>query len=197
MEGRHRFLRVAVYAAQLYGDSSKLLVSDQPLGELDLVETTGGSPVPPPPAERVLPPGTPVRIDRVEFPTGWVIARRVVMSPRYHPWAFLEVASEKRPLVAVISQTAATFEDVRTDLDRLLTTDDPSRLFAALPQDQRDAIMRKEPAEGMNTRAVEMAWGVPEKKRIDRPAGAEEWAWPGGKRHAFFQDEKLVRWQPR
>jgi hypothetical protein len=40
-----------------------------------------------------------------------------------------------------------------------------------------------------------MAWGLPEKRRIDRPAATEEWSWPGGKRRAFFQDEKLVRWE--
>ena len=47
----------------------------------------------------------------------------------------------------------------------------------------------------MSPRALEMAWGFPERKRIDRPAATEEWTWPGGKRKAFLQDERLVRWQ--
>jgi len=68
-------------------------------------------------------------------------------------------------------------------------------VFAALPQDQRDAIGRKELIEGMGLRAVEMAWGLPERRRIDRPASTEEWTWPDGKRKAFFQDERLVRWE--
>jgi hypothetical protein len=46
----------------------------------------------------------------------------------------------------------------------------------------------------MSTRAVELAWGLPERKRIDRPAGSEEWTWPAEKRRASFQDERLVRW---
>ncbi len=197
LDGRRRYLRVAAYVAPLFGDRAKLLVSDQPLGELDLVETGDGTPIAPPPAERILPPGTPVRISQVEFPTAWLIARRVVMTPRYHPWAFLEVEGDRRPYVVVLSQTAASADDVRLELDRLLTADDPSSSLAALPQDQRDAILRKEPVEGMGARALEMTWGTPEKKRIDRPAASEEWTWPGGKRRAFFQDEKLVRWEPR
>jgi hypothetical protein len=197
IEGRTRYLRVAAYAAPFFGDRTKLLLSDQPLGELDLVETGDGTPIAPPPAERVLRPGTAVRISQVEFPTAWLIARRVVMTPRYHPWALLSVEGDARPYVVVLSQTAASVDDVRLELDRLLTSDDPSSAFAALPQDQRDAIARKELVEGMGVRAVEMAWGTPEKKKIDRPAATEEWTWPGGKRRAFFQDEKLARWDPR
>ena len=77
----------------------------------------------------------------------------------------------------------------------MLTPDDPSRALAALPQEQRDAIGRRELVEGMGTRAVEMAWGVPEKIRLDRPAATAEWSWPAGKRRAWFQDEKLLRWE--
>ena len=84
---------------------------------------------------------------------------------------------------------------MRAEVDRILSTDDPASLFAALPQEQREAIAKKELVEGMSPRAVEMAWGLPERKRIDRPAATEEWTWPGGKRKAFLQDERLVRWQ--
>jgi hypothetical protein len=195
LSGQARWLRVAAYAAPFWGDRAKVLVTDLPPEELDLVETTGGKPVPPPPAERILPPGTALRIRGVEFPTGWVIAQRVVMTPRYHPWVLLEVPGDSRPHVLVLSQTAVSADEVRAEVDRLLTTDDPSSLLAALPQEQRDAIGRKELVEGMPPRAIEMAWGLPERRRIDRPAATEEWIWPGGKRKAFLQDERLQRWE--
>ena len=195
LEGKPRWLRVAVYVAPFWEDRSKLLLSDAPLADLDLVERPDGTPLPPPPAERILVPGTPLRLVEVEFPTGWIIAKRVVVSPRYHPWALLEQAGEKRTPVLVLSQTDVSLDDVKTELDRILATDDPSSLFAALPAEQRDAISRKELVEGMSPRAVEMAWGFPERRRIDRPAATEEWIWPGGKRKAFFQDERLQRWE--
>lgn len=195
LTGEQRWLRAAVYVAPLWGDHAKLLLSDQPLSELELVLSAGGEIVPPPPAERIVAPGTPVRILDVEFPTGWTIAKRVVMSPRYHPWVLLEVPGDARPHVIVLSQTAASFEDVRAELDRILTKDNPSSLLKSLPEEQRAAVMKKQLVEGMGARTVEMAWGLPERKKIDRPAGTEEWTWPAGKRRAFFQDDRLVRWE--
>ncbi len=195
LTAEQRWLRVAAYAAPLWGDTSKVLLSDQPLDELDLVETAGGAPVPPPTAERIVPPGTAVRISDVEFPTGWIIARRVVMSPRYHPWVLVEVPGDARPYVVVLSQTVASYDDVRGELDRILTKDDPSSALAALPEEQRAAVLKKTLVEGMSPRGVELSWGLPERKKIDRPASTEEWSWPGGKRRAFFQEDRLVRWE--
>jgi hypothetical protein len=195
LTGQQRWLRVATYAGPLWGDRSRVFITDAPPGELDLVETTGGTPVAPPPAERVLAPGTTVRIREIQFPTGWTIARRVVMTPRYHPWVLLDVPGDARAHVVVLSQTAASFEQVRVELDRILSSDDPSSAFAALPKEHRDAILKKELVEGMSPRAVEMAWGLPERKRIDRPTNREEWMWPGGKRKVSLQDERLVRWE--
>jgi hypothetical protein len=195
LAGQRRWLRVAAYAGPLWGDRSKLLVSDVPPADLDLVQSAGGTPIAPPAPERILGPGTAVRIREIEFPTGWTIAKRVVMTPRYHPWVLLDVPGDARAHVLVLSQTAASLDDVRAEMERLLTADDPTTLFAALPQEHRDAILRKELVEGMSPRAVEMAWGFPERKRIDRPTSREEWIWPGAKRKAFLQDDRLARWE--
>lgn len=195
LAGQRRWLRVAAFAGPLWGDRSRMFVTDAMPDEVDLVETTGGAPVPPPPAERVLAPGTAVRVLDVEFPTGWMIAKRVIMTPRYHPWVVLEVPGDARPHVLVLAQTAVSMDEVRAEVDRILSTDDPSSLFAALPQEHREAILKKELAEGMSQRAVEMAWGLPERKKIDRPAHHEEWTWPEGKRRASFQDDRLARWE--
>jgi hypothetical protein len=194
LTGAQRYLRVAAYVAPFWGDRSKLLLTDQPPAELNYIETAGGVPITPPAPDKVLPPGTALRVREVEFPTGWLIAKRVVMTPRYNPWVFVE-GPDSRPMIVVLSQTAASYDDVRAELGQILTADDPSSLYRALPQDQRDAVLRKELVEGMSLRAVEMAWGLPERKRIDRPAGTEEWSWNEGKRKAFFHDERLVRWE--
>jgi hypothetical protein len=195
LDGATRYLRVAAYVSPFYGDATMALLSDQPPAELDLVRTPGGNAVSPPTPERVLPPGTPVRVREVQFPSGWTIAKRVVMTPRYHPWTILELQGEKRPVVVVLSQTAVSLEDVRGELERVLAADDTGVFYRQLPEEHRKAVFEKRLVDGMGTRAVEMAWGLPEKKRIDRPAGTEEWTWPGGVRTAFFQDERLARWE--
>jgi len=179
----------------LFGDGSKLLVSDQPFQELDLLQNTDGSVIAPPRAERVLPPGTPLQVDKVEFPTGWLIAKRVVMTPRYHPWVYLTLEGEPRPLVLVLPQTLTSAEDVRVEIERVAGTGDPGAAFQALPGAQRVAIAKKELVDGMSPQAIEMAWGYPERKLIDRPANTEEWSWPAGKRRASLRDGKLVRWE--
>jgi hypothetical protein len=194
LDGKQRWLRVAVTVHPLYGDGSRRLLLDGPPAEADLLRGAQDEPIAPPPAEKVLPPGTPVRVEQVEFPTGMIIASRVVMTPRYHPWAILRIPGDARPHVLVLSQTTATAADAVAEVERVLAADDPSAAFGALPQEQREAVLRKELAEGMSSRTVEMAWGLPEKRRLDRPARTEEWSWPGGKRRAFFSDEKLLRW---
>lgn len=195
LDGQQRYLRAAVTVHPLFGDTSRRLILDGPPAEADLLRGGQDELIAPPPSEKVLPPGTPVRVERVEFPTGLIIAGRVVMSPRYHPWVLLSVPGDARPHVLVLSQTTATAVDALAEVDRVLAVDDPSAAFAALQPEQREAVLRKELTDGMSTRAVEMAWGLPERKRLDRPAHSEEWAWPGGKRRASFSDEKLVRWE--
>lgn len=195
LEGQRRATKVALYVGPFFGDGSSLLVSDQPFQELDLLRAPDGSVLSPPPAERILSPGTPVRVEKVEFPTGWLIAKRVVMTPRYHPWVYLSLDGEERPLVLVLPQTLASAEDVRVELERVAGTTDPGPALQALPDGQRAAIAKKELVQGMSPDAVVMAWGYPERKVIDRPASAEEWSWPGGRRRASLRDGRLVRWE--
>jgi hypothetical protein len=197
LEGQRRFLKVAVYVGPLFGDASKLLVSDQPFSELDLLNTTEGERIAPPRPERVLLPGTPVRVDKVEFPTGWIPTQRVLMTPRYHAWVYLALAGERRPLVLVLPQTLKSAEDVTLEVERVLGASDPSPVMRALPEPQRAAISRKELTDAMTPQAVVMAWGYPDRKTIDRPARTEEWRWPGDRRKARFEDERLVSWDDR
>jgi len=197
LEGQRLWLRVAVFLGPFFSDREKALATDQPLSEVELIEGPGGETILPPPAERVLPPGTSVVVRDVEFPTPWVIARRVLLTPRTHPWVWLEVPGESRPVILVVSRTAATYEDVRAEIDRYLSSSDPGRALAALSDFQRKAIEKKEVVEGMGHAAVAMAWGHPEKRILDRPSGKEQWLWPGGRRKAWFEDDRLIRFEGR
>jgi hypothetical protein len=197
LSGQSRFLRVAAYVGIFYGDESRLLVSDAPVNELDLLEKPSGEPIRPPDPVEVLDPGLRVRIRTIEFPTGATIAGRLIMTPRYHPWVYLEVPRHQRPVILVLPQTVSNADDVRAEVDRLLSVDDPTPSFRALPQAQREAIARKSLLEGMGPQALEMAWGYPQKKVIDRPNGTEEWSWSSGARRAFLQTGRLQRWERR
>jgi len=197
LEGKRRWLKVALWVGPFFSDGSKALASDQPFGEIELLETPGGKTIVPPRAEKILPPGTPVVLKDVEFPGPWLIARRPVMSPRYHPWLWLEVAGEARPVLIVLPQTIASFDDVRVELDRYVSSSDTGPELQALSEVQRKAVERKDVTEGMGPGALVMAWGYPEKRIVDRPAGTEQWIWPTGRRKAWLEGDRLVRFESR
>jgi hypothetical protein len=204
LTGRRRWFKVAVNLGPFFGDRSKRFASDQPFSEVDLLESPGGKTILPPPAERILLPGTPAVVREVEFPTlsssqaiSWTIARRPVLTPRTLVWAYLDVPGVDQPVVLVLPPSVARFEDVKVELDRYLGNADPTPELQALPEGQRRAIARKEIAEGMGPAAATMAWGYPEKRIVDRPSAREQWIWPGAKRRAWFEDDRVVRFEPR
>lgn len=187
--GQLRYLRVALNAGPLWGDVQKVFLTELPGDEVNLVESPLGKPIPPPAFERVLPPGTPVRLQEIEFPGTFVVAQRVLVTPRMFPWAYLQVEGDPRTYVIVLPQELKSLEEVRAELERYLAQEDLRPAFASFPYETREAILKKQAAVGMSSRALEMAWGVPERKRVDRPAGTEEWIWASGKRRAYLRDD--------
>ncbi|HET8723806.1 MAG TPA: hypothetical protein VFM53_06330 [Anaeromyxobacteraceae bacterium] len=188
-----RYLRVAVYVGPFFGDGSRVLISDRPVSELAVLEAPDGKPILPPPSTRILPPGTPVFVDQVQFPTGMVILSRPLTTPRYNPWLLATVEGVPQPAVLLLSAESRTAEDVLAEVGRVLTPDDPTAVFAALNDSWRDAIREKAVVEGMTREAAAMAWGFPDRIVMDRPNRTEEWSWEGSTRKASFHDDRLVR----
>jgi hypothetical protein len=188
-----RYLRVAVYVAPFFGDGSRVLLSDRPVGELQVLESPDGSPITPPAATRILAPGTPVFVDGVQFATGTVAWSRPITTPRYNPWLLATVEGVAKPAVLVLATESTSAADVLAEVGRVLTPDDPTAIYAALPESVRDAIREKALVEGMTREAVAMAWGYPDRIVMDRPARTEEWHWTNSTRKAVFQDDRLVR----
>jgi len=189
-----RYLRVAVYAGPFFGDDARVLLADRPASELVL---SGAPPGATPVFDRVLPPGTPIFVDGVRFPTGSALWTRPEATPRFQPWVVGRTAAEERAVVLLLSARPATSEDLLAEMGRVLTADDPAPAYRALPEFQRSAILRKEVVEGMGREAVAMAWGYPDRIVVDDAGRSEEWSWSGGARRATFQDERLVRSESR
>lgn len=188
-----RHLRVAVYVAPFYGDASRFLITDRPPTEIDVAEAAGGPALAPPVPVRVLPPGTPVFVDAVQFPTGPELWTRPASTPRLRPWLIATAAGLEAPAVLLLAARAEEADDVLAAVGRVLTADDPTPVFQALPEPQRAAVLRKQALEGMGRQALAMAWGYPDRIVVDRPARSEEWTWSGGPRRALFQDDRLAR----
>jgi hypothetical protein len=199
-EGRIYYLRASLNVMPFFVDGSKHLVSPWPPDSLPLLEDTKGAPILPGAVEEVLPLGTKVRVDKIEFPTALVITRRPLYTPRENPWVYLSVPGRPRgrPFVAVLRHNLATRESYLAALNDLFCEDEPSLWLKNLTPEIRRALEEKRLLAGMDADAVATAWGKPEKIQQELDAGVkvETWTWPLGKRTATFRDGKLTAASP-
>jgi hypothetical protein len=193
-----QYLRLSGNVTPFFGDASKRLLTPYAPEDVRLLDDTGGKPINPGAVERILPVGTKVRITRVEFPTSWVVAERVLYTPRTWPWVYLaeEGASpEAPPLVLVLPPNLERPEDFRTELEKYLAPRDLKAQLEALAPAVREAVREKRLIANMPLDAVRMAWGPPERivRSLEGTAKNEEWTYPGGRRKAFLTDGRLAR----
>ena len=196
-ESAVRYLKVSSYVTPLFGDASKRLLTPYPPDEVRLLNDTQGKPISPGKVEATVPAGTRVRVHKVEFPTAWVMAERVLYSPRTQPWVYLEVDGVKvgAPILLVLPPKLDKPEDVRAELDRHLLPQDPAPRIAKFQPRFQEALRQKQVLEGMPEAAVEMSWGAPEtiRRTLDGTQTHQEWSWPGGRRRVFLTDGLVTR----
>ena len=196
LKAKSRFLKVSLYKAPFWRDDSKVLVSDVDPTTLQYLTDTDGKVIATGAATGVVPVGKHVRIAKVEFPTAMTVAGRMVYSPRYNPWIYLEIEGEDqaRPEVLVLRSGLKSRDEFLAVLERYLSVDDPTPTLTAYPDEVRTAIREKRVVKDMDATAVEMAWGYPDHKRIDLKDGHrfEAWSYANGQRQVELTDNKLT-----
>lgn len=165
------FLRQSVYVGQFYDDDRYKVVHPRKLEELTYLQTIEGDAIPPPPAEGIIPAGTRVRVESIEWPTGDVVFRRPLYTPRYTTWVFLRVARERGPNVTMerddrhilLLPGGISDEDTFDEwFDASLTEEDPNPWLLSLPEEQQNAIALKRAVKGMSYDALSAALGFPD-----------------------------------
>lgn len=197
LNGDQRFLRVSMYLTPFFGDATRRLVTPVAPELVRLLDSPQGKPLNPGAVERVFPAGTAVRIQRVEFPSAWVMTERVLYTPRTLAWLYLEVTGAPKnapPYVLVLRPGLKTDEEFLAELERHLTREDPTRRLEAFSDPVREAVRTKGVVIDMPAEALEMAWGFPESKRIDlvNDQRKETWRWGDGARTAIVLDGRLA-----
>jgi hypothetical protein len=193
---KDQFLKLSFYVTPFFGDSTKRLLTALPPDEVRLLQSPGGQTISPGKVERILPAGTPVQIEKVEFPTSYVIPGRILYTPRTLPWIYLRVPGESGPpLILVLRPQLRSRAEAQSELDRYLTEVDPAPLLSTYSSSVREGIRRKDALEDMPADALERAWGYPERKqvRFTEDSREEEWIYPGARRRAVLQDDRVVR----
>jgi hypothetical protein len=188
-------LKLSYFVQPFFGDASKKLLSPVPPEEVRLLESTDGKPINPGPTEEILPAGTSIRIRKIEFPTAWVMAERVVYTPRTQPWVYVDVDGKPRthPYILVLRPQIKSKQEFYAELERYVTAQDPSQVLAQWPEFVREAVRTKTAVEGMPAEALEMAWGYPEVRRMtyENSSQREEWIYAEGKRRAWVAEGRL------
>lgn len=175
------FLRQSVYVGNFYDDDRYRLIHPRRFEELTYLETLEGDAIPPGPAEGIIPAGTRVRVERIEWPIGEVVFRRPLYTPRYTTWIWLRVALERGSEVTMerdqrhVMLLPAGIGDSETfDLwfDAALSQEDPNPWLLSLPEDQQQAIAQKAAVVGMGYDALTTALGFPDTLTRDVRDGA-------------------------
>ncbi|HZH04290.1 MAG TPA: hypothetical protein VEY30_10920 [Myxococcaceae bacterium] len=191
------YLKLSYYVTPFFGDASKKLLTALPPEDLRLLENPNGTPINPGQIETILPAGTRARLTRVEFPTAFVVADRMLYTPRTQTWVYLEVEgwARDRPLILVLRPQINSRKEFSTELERYLSDRDPSTKLEEWPEFIRSAVKTKSAVESMPAEALEMAWGYPEIKRLsfDGPVRKEEWVYAGERRKAYVANGRLER----
>ncbi|NTX62544.1 hypothetical protein HUA74_17970 [Myxococcus sp. CA051A] len=192
-----QYLRISGNVIPFFGDGSKRLLTPYAPDDVRLLDDSNGKPINPGAVERTLPVGTKLRITKVEFPTAWVVAERVLYTPRTWPWVYLaeEGKPDAPPLVLVLPPNLEQPNDFRAEVEKYLSAQNPKSQLEALAPPVRDAVREKRLVANMSADAVRMAWGPPElvRRTLEGTAKNEEWTYPGGRRKAFITDGRLAR----
>jgi hypothetical protein len=195
--GEERFLRIAFYGTPFYGDSTKRLLSPVSPDQLRHLLNPDGTAVSPGPKERIFPPGTPVRISKLEFPTAYAMSERVLYTPRTLAWVYVDIGSlpkQSPPYVLVLRPGLKDEHELRTELDRYLSKESPRAILEGFPETVRAAVLEKKATVDMSAEALEMAWGYPDRKQLELEGAVkkETWIYPDGKRQAVLRDGKVA-----
>jgi hypothetical protein len=175
LEGSLRFLHQSMFAGSFYDDDRYRLLHPRRFEELTYLLDAEGQPIAPPAASEVVPVGTRVRIEEIEWATGDEIFRRPLYTPRYTTWVWLRVARDRGREASIERDEryilllpggitdAATFDQW---LDASISAEDPNPWLLSLGDAERAAVLQKRAVVGMDYRTLTAAMGYPD--RISR-----------------------------
>ncbi|MES2503266.1 MAG: hypothetical protein V4534_00125 [Myxococcota bacterium] len=143
------WLKKSLYGGILYDDYRYRLLSPKPFDELRHLKTLGGDWILPPPSDEVVPFGTRVSIQKIEWPTGANIIKRPILTPRNLPWIYLTVALDRgsvtlnrdKTYILLVPEEIKTETALRAWLQTYLSKEDNNLWFLKLSPAQKKNIL--------------------------------------------------------
>ena len=202
-EGELLYVKQSLYAGRFYDDDRYRLVHPRRFEELTYLLNAEGEAIAPPPADEIIPAGTRVRIERIEWPEGDAVFRRPLYTPRYTTWIFLrvargtgsEVTMERNERHVLLLPGGIDDEGMFNSwFQAALSSTDPTPWLRTLNDAQRVAIAQKKPAKGMTYEALTSALGFPDRisQRQQDGAAVEVGTW--GALSVVLRDGLVESW---
>ncbi len=102
---RTLWLNKSYYGGIFYDDDRFRMLSEIPFEKLSHLKSPSGDTILPPPSDEIVPYGTRVVLQKVEFPTHENIFKRPLLTPRHFPWIYLSVALDRGSVTLMRNQT--------------------------------------------------------------------------------------------
>jgi len=170
-DGQLVWLKQSLYVGAFYDDDRYQLVHPNRFDALTYLKTAEGDPILPKPPEGIIPAGTRVRIERIEWPTGEAIFRRPLYTPRYTTWIFLRVARDRgdttfeRDKKHILLMPSGVGDEGAFEswLARTFSTTDTNPWIRSLPREQQLGLAQKRAVIGMHYDALTSSMGFPDR----------------------------------
>lgn len=167
--GRTVELRQSCYYGDLYDENERWLLSPHPFDSIHHIVDTDGAPIQPKGQRGIAPAGSRFVIQQVEFPDGAAVATRMLTTPRYHPWIYLQpdaqgsLPNERDVFILLLPMDLDSESAVEEALGRLLAPKDEVRQWLSKRTPTvRVAIEHKDMIEGMSRDELVAAMGEPQ-----------------------------------
>lgn len=191
--GAQRYTRVSLHVTPFFGDATRRFLSPTDPKHVELVLNPDGTPIVPGPISQTVAPGTRAKIVNIEFPSGFAMADRVLVTPRTLIWVTVEFEGQPKnalPLTLVLRPGLRDDTELMAEVDRYLSTNNPGELLAGFTEPVREAVKQKKALVEMPAAALEMAWGYPDRRsmKLEGDAKVETWFWGTGKTNATLKN---------
>ncbi len=186
LTGSDRYARISFFVTPFFGDNTKLFLSPSDPQTIDLVNRPDGTAISPGAPIRIVEAGTPIRVEKVEFPSSRVMSERVLTTPRTLVWIYVSVAgspNEAPSHVLVLRPNLSSEAALYSEIERYLSETTLNAHLAEMSAAERKSISNKTANEGIGREALEMALGYPDQKTLtlEGEKQREVWRWGLGK----------------
>jgi hypothetical protein len=200
-EGRYMVLRQSMYFGDFWDNPDVTLLDPKPFRDLTYLLDPFKKPIIPGVARGIIPAGTRVRIQRVEFPGTGSLLGRPLLTPRYNGWVLLRVnhfdvpgvrGFQDRTHVIVLPLGLGDPEQVDHALEPLLGDESVRDWMNRRQPSVRAAIREKRVVVGMTYDEVTSSLGVPDRLERRDVAGKREDTATFGQRTVVLVDDVVT-----